>query len=324
MILTYGGGLQDGLAAAMFEPFARRSGIDLTLLEGDNIGILDRSAAEVASGHPGYYVTTTNLTYYQQGLERDLWEPLDYGSFDPTDLAAVPAAMRLSHGVASYVHSNNLVFSTDAFPEGDRQPASWADFWNVNAFPGLRALPVCDSGINPLPEIALMADGVAPDELYPIDIDRAARKLKELLPHVVRWRDGAESVALVAGGTAALGLIGNARAQLAIDRGAPLRIVWERARRTFDVWYILKGAPHREEAMQFLAFSQQPERQAELARRTGLAPTNANAYLHLDEETAQKLPGYPANRDRMFANDERWWQTNRTRWVNACKGAMIA
>jgi putative spermidine/putrescine transport system substrate-binding protein len=324
VILTYGGAFRDGLERALFEPFARTHRVDVRLVEGDNIGVLDRSAAEVAGGHPAYDLTTTNLTYYQQGVERRLWEPVDYTCFDSADLAAVPAALRFTYGIASYVHSNNLVFSTAAFPDGGGQPASWADFWDVQAFPGLRALPVCDSGINPLPEIALLADGVAPDRLYPIDIDRAVRKLNELLPHTVRWRDGAESVALLADRTATLGLIGNARAQVAIDRGAPLRIVWERARRTFDVWYVLRGAPHRDEAMRFLSFAQRPERQADLARYTGLAPTNPIAYQHLDAKISRRLPGHPANRDRMFANDERWWQANRARWVDACKRSALA
>ncbi len=39
-----------------------------------------------------------------------------------------------------------------------------------------------------------MADGVAPDALYPLDVDRAFRKLEQIKPHIaVWWTSGGQS-----------------------------------------------------------------------------------------------------------------------------------
>jgi len=65
----------------------------------------------------------------------------------------------------------------------------------VKKFPGRRALrnhPIATL------EAALMADGVAPDKLYPLDVDRAFRKLEEIKPNVtVWWTSGAQSAQLL-------------------------------------------------------------------------------------------------------------------------------
>ena len=42
-------------------------------------------------------------------------------------------------------------------------------------------------------EFALMADGVKPDELYPLDLARATKKLETIKDDIVFWTSGAES-----------------------------------------------------------------------------------------------------------------------------------
>ena len=69
-----------------------------------------------------------------------------------------------------------------------RAPASWADFWDVKKFPGKRALR---KGPKYTLEFALMADGVAPKDVYKVlagkdGQDRAFKKLDELKPKADR------------------------------------------------------------------------------------------------------------------------------------------
>ena len=321
VVMAYGGSFRQGVVEALAEPFARAFGVEVAVLEGDNIDAFDRSREQVLSGSPAWDVTVTNQTYFRKGMAEDLWEQIDYGVFDGHDLAELLPEMRSDHSVPAAVYSNNLVLSTRAFPGGAERPQNWADFWDVTRFPGPRAIPVCDSGINPLPEIACLADGTRPGGLYPIDLRRAAAKLAELNPHVVRWRTGSESVRLLAEGHAVAGLLGNGRAQAAIDGGAPLEIAWRDARRTYDVWYVLRGTPNREEAMRFLAFSQRPEVQADLSRITGLSPVSRRAYSMLNETIQRKLTVYPANLAQTFPNDEAWWTVNRDAWRECCRAA---
>ena len=60
-------------------------------------------------------------------------------------------------------------------------------------------------------EIALLADGVAPDKLYPLDLDRAFRKLDTIKSEIVWWSGGAQSQQLLASGEASVGQFWNGR-----------------------------------------------------------------------------------------------------------------
>jgi putative spermidine/putrescine transport system substrate-binding protein len=82
-----------------------------------------------------------------------------------------------------------------AWEKGGKKPASWADFWNVKDFPGKRALPDYASYALPL---ALLADGVKPENLYPLDVDRAFASLQKIKAHVaVWWTSGAQAPQLL-------------------------------------------------------------------------------------------------------------------------------
>ena len=92
------------------------------------------------------------------------------------------------------VYTTVLGYRKDAFP-GGKGPQNWVDFWDAKKFPGPRTLR--DSPVDNL-EFALMADGVAPDKLYPLDIDRAFKKLDAIKPHIsVWWKTGAQSAQLL-------------------------------------------------------------------------------------------------------------------------------
>jgi putative spermidine/putrescine transport system substrate-binding protein len=127
---------------------------------------------------------------------------------------------------------------------------------------------------------------------------------------------------LVANGDAVMSLAANGRAQDLIDKGAPLKIVWNEARRTFDVMVVLKGSPNVVDAMKFIAYASRPEPQAQLARETGYAPTNNDAYKVLDDATAKKMVTYPENSKGTFQKDESWWQANGDKWVETCSAAL--
>lgn len=122
------------------------------------------------------------------------------------------------------VYSTIFAYRTDRVKNA---PASWADFFNVEKFPGRRALRK-----NPIDTIeqALLADGVPLDKLYPLDIDRAFKVLDKIKPHVaVWWTGGAQSTQLLQSGEVDMLPGWNARLQAAIDGGTPARIVWNGA-----------------------------------------------------------------------------------------------
>ena len=81
---------------------------------------------------------------------------------------------------------------------------------------GLRKYPV-DTFEN-----AVLADGVAPDKVYPIDQDRAFKSLDKIRKDVaVWWSGGAQTSQLLKTGELDICVTWNGRAQAAIDEGGP-------------------------------------------------------------------------------------------------------
>ena len=70
-----------------------------------------------------------------------------------------------------------LAYRTDAVKGA--VPKGWADFWDTKKFPGDRAMIGTSAGGWPELEFALMAAGVPADKLYPLDIDKALRELRQ-------------------------------------------------------------------------------------------------------------------------------------------------
>lgn len=308
------------MTTAFLKPFADKFGV--TVKQGTD-NSLARVKAAVDSGRPDFDVATVNQADYFVGLAAGIWVPIDYSYFRPEDLAAMPKAVRLPNAVGNITYANNLVVNTKAFPSSGRQPSTWADFWDVNKFPGKRGLPGCKySAKTSLAEDALLADGVAPDALYPIDINRALRKIEQLAPNVVWYDTSDTAMTLVASGDESMALGPNGRAQVLIDKGAPIQLLWQGARVSFDVWVILNGTPNMVEAQKLVAFMSQPEPQAKMAQLTAYGPTNPDAFKYIDASTKQKLAPDPSVSRETFLKNDQWWQENSQKWIDACSAAL--
>src|SRR5262249_15501189 len=136
---------------------------------------------------------------------RNALERLDTARFSRTSLGDVSPVNEFYLG--NNVYSTILGYNTEAFPQ--RHPASWAEFWDVGTFPGPRILEDMAAEL-PTLDFALLADGVAVDQLSPLDVDRAFKTLGEIRRSVVKWWDsGAVSAQMLADRQAVLGSIWN-------------------------------------------------------------------------------------------------------------------
>jgi putative spermidine/putrescine transport system substrate-binding protein len=102
-------------------------------------------------------------------------------------------------------------------------------------------------------ESALLADGVTPESLYPLDVTRAYNKLNTIKSHIVWWSSGAASIQDFENGSCDLGIIWSGRAYVAVHGdNFPLGISWNQVGYTASVWAIPKGAPNPKAAAAFL------------------------------------------------------------------------
>src|SRR5690606_10145614 len=136
--------------------------------------------AMVESGNVEWTATELDVETADLAGEMGLLEPID---LSVVDLSEYPEEAKHEYWLPRGAYATALGYRTDAFPNGEH-PRTWAEFWDVERFPGPRALR--NHPIDNL-EFALMADGVAPEDLYPLDMERAFRKLDEIKPHITVW-----------------------------------------------------------------------------------------------------------------------------------------
>src|SRR5262249_45869835 len=183
---SWGGSFTAAQDAAYFKPFTALTGIQIRTVTPVSYA---KIKAQVLAGRYEFDMTSINSMQWLRASREGLAEPIDWTIFKKGTLPP-DAIVATGHGVASNIQGTNLCYRRDKFPNGG--PRSWADFWDVKTFPGARGLCINDSPRTLI--FALLADGVPADRLYPLDIDRAFKKLDQIKPHIkVWWRGGNQS-----------------------------------------------------------------------------------------------------------------------------------
>ncbi|AOO82587.1 ABC transporter substrate-binding protein [Bosea vaviloviae] len=248
-------------------------------------------------------VCTLTLSARDILASQNLLDPIGFSHADVPQL--MPEAIS-DNFMGTDVYSTVLAYRTDRVKNA---PTSWADFFNIEKFPGRRALRK-----NPIDSIeqALLADGVPLDKLYPLDIERAFKVLDKIKPHIaVWWTGGAQSTQLLQSGEVDMIPGWNARFQAAIDGGTPAKIVWNQGLYSIEGWAMPKGGPRAEAARQFIKFCSSPQAQAVYTEILAYGPTNLDAYKTIPAERAKSLPTAPDNLKLMAIANEGWWSANR-------------
>ncbi len=289
---------------AFYDPFEKATGIRVINVAREAQPVAQLTAM-VKTKNFVWDVTTLTVAQDIPILEEaGLLEPLGLKVGDFSNMLAESVAPNFM-GVD--VYSTVLAYRSDKY--GKNPPSSWADFWNVEKFPGRRSLR--RNAIDTL-EQALMADGVSIDKLYPLDLDRAFKSLDRIKPHVaVWWTSGAQAMQLIQSGEVDMISTWNARAQTAIEGGAPVAIVWNQGLYSIEGWGVPKGTPRAEEAKAFVKFCADAARQAAFTDTLAYGPTNLGAYQNIPAKRAAILPTSAANLKLMRAPSAQWWHKNR-------------
>lgn len=297
-----GGPFADGYRKAFYEPFQAETGIEIVPVARD----AEPTAQFKSIVETGSYIWDVCTLTLSARLILEQQDLLDDINLDPALTGSMMPGAVHPNFLGIDVYATISAFNTSNVENG---PTNWADFWDVDKFPGRRALRK-----NPIDtlEQALMADGVAPADLYPLDVDRAFAKLDEIKDDIaVWWTGGAQSSQLLQSGEVDMLSGWNARLQAAIDNGAPAQLVWNQGLYSIEGWGLPKGGPKADAARQFVAFCARPEQQALFTDDLSYGPTNLDAYQHISEERAPVLTTAPANLEGMRLADENWWQENR-------------
>jgi putative spermidine/putrescine transport system substrate-binding protein len=265
--VSFGGAYQEAQRKAWLTPYTELTGV--TFKEDENSSNATIKA-QVEAGQVTWDVVDVGNDF---GLDahKDLLEPLDY-SLIPRD--EVIEGFASDYRVADMTYGVVLAYNTDK--TAGQVPAGWADFFDTAKFPGKRGMwDYSEGGIF---EVALMADGVKPTELYPLDLERATKKLDTIKNDLVFWGSGAESQELIGSGEVAMTLIWNGRGWSAKHTdNKPVEMQWNQQIVTADYMVVPKGTPNKEAAMRFIAYAVCAENNAKPSEFIPYGPINKNS-----------------------------------------------
>ena len=321
VIRTTGGIFEAALKKHFFDPFSKATGVKVVPVAASYGDMMAKAAAMKAAGKVEWDIISPQ--YYELSKLSDLVEDLGNCSAIPNVAGqGIPQACG-RYGVLYLTGGQVLAYDPRAFAA--KKPQTWADFWDVKTFPGPRALPNTGSPWATL-IAALIADGVPPSKVFPLDLDRAFKKLDQIKPHVaVWWKTGAQSQQVMRQGDALMSLMWSGTAYATKKSGVPLEWSWTNAIADFGSWTILKGAPHPNAARAFINFYMaNPENHVAFSREMGYATSNKAAGAMLSDAEKAELGAVPAITSQIISPDADWLEKNRAaalerwnRWISA-------
>ena len=316
-VLSWGGAYGSSQMEAYVKPFEAETGTEVEMVDADNPATPIK--AQVEAGNVSIDVASVEYADGVRLCDEGLLETIDPATLSPAPDGTTAEEDFLPDSlteclVSTDVYSTIYAYDADAFPDG--APTTIADFFDMEGFPGKR-------GMRKTPkvnlEMALMADGVAPDEVYaaletPEGVDRAFAKLDEIKDDVVFWEAGAQPPQLLADGEVALTTAYNGRIFNAkMEEDQPFEIVWDGQVYEFEGFVIPLGAPNMEEAMEFVTFATSTEPLARAAEYISYGPPRRSSgplvgtFQGTDVEMGPNLPTSEANLTNALASSYEFW-----------------
>ncbi len=304
VVASGGGSYEEAFRKAVIEPFQKETGIGVTYVSPADEAMM---RAQVSSGNVEWDLAEITTPPFRPDAA-DYVEEIDYDHFDSATLDGLLPEAKQKYGVGSYAFSTVMSFSTFEYPADKARPDSWEEFWDADTFPGPRSLRASAAGDPTTIEFALLAAGVAKEDLYPIDFDKAFNSLNTIKPHISKfWSVGAEPGQMLSDRQVSMSSAFNGRVHLLREQGAGIDYTWSGGEISPNYWVVPKGARRREEAMKFAAYSSTAEAQARLNSILFYGPLNSAAIDLMGADAASALPTAPQNLDKQFFRDLQFW-----------------
>jgi putative spermidine/putrescine transport system substrate-binding protein len=299
LVMVEGGGdAGKALEQGYIVPFTKSTGIAIRRNTSAG-GEAGQIKAMAASGRFDVQIFEVQPAVLIQNPE--LFEPLDWAAIDPPAMAP-DAKSPISMGFSYY----SWVM---AWKKGAKPLTSWADFFDVEKFPGRRALRA-NSPLVQL-ELALLADGVPQDKLYPLDHARAFRFLEKNASKIsIWWTTGSQALQALRSGEVDYTMIWSGR----VSEDPQLELTFNQGFLSLSHFAVPKGvtAPEKAAVMKFLHEVSLPQNQAKTAELIAYTGPSPDIGKFLPAERLKVLPTSPQNRKLQALVDEQWWAANRT------------
>lgn len=224
--------------------------------------------------------------------------------------------------IPQIAYSTTFGYRTDMVPEGADAPDDICDVFDLETYPGKRALE--KRPINNM-EWALLCDGVAKDEIYdvlatPEGQQQALDKLDTIKDDVIWWSAGADTPQLLADGEVFMGSTYNGRLFSVIEeQDQPVAMMWDAQVFDLDGWIIPTGLPEDRLARvkDFVKFATDTQRLADQAKYISYGPARKSSaplvgeHAELGIDMKPHMPTNPENATNTFVYNYEFWADYR-------------
>jgi spermidine/putrescine-binding protein len=185
-------------------------------------------------------------------------------------------------------------------------PENAAEFFDTQNFPGRRTVNKDDWLDNIV--IALEADGVPANKLFPLDVNRALKKWASLKSQIaVYFTSGDQWQQLFRDKEVDMGMGPDGRTWNLVDQGLNLDISYQGVLYQNDYFVVLKHSPNPAGAFAFMSwYATHPSEQANFAAQQLYGMPNPKVYKYVSPKVAKQLVDFPPNKKQTYPIDLKW------------------
>lgn len=298
--ITWGGGYRKAWEEAFLTPFTKETGIEVAVADTPDLA---KVKAQVTSKNVDWDVFDAPGSMALAGAAEGFWEPIDKNIVDTSDLYAPFGADYIPY----YMFAGGVGWDPKRHGSG-KVPTNFAEFFDAAKFPGRRGLR---TRISETLDMALLADGVAPDKLYPLDVERGFKALDRIKPHVKKWiAETPQTISLVQNNEIDFSYTYSGRVKAAQKDGVSIDFSWAQTLNGLNYVTVLKGTKRKDAAMKLVAYTLKPDRAAAFADLLGYTPSVNKALPLISADTRKWMPDMK-NKNNVIM-DDLWWQKNYT------------
>lgn len=301
VVATGGGKLDDAYKASVFKAFTEKTGIAIVTTANTAAKLKSMVEAKATEWDLMQGPAEDFIVHGRNGL----FEPIDYGVVNKAPLIAGAA---YDHFLLTDIAAYHIAWNTKNLK--GPAPKNWADVWAYQGRIGLWKRPFQTL------EVALLADGVPIDKLYPLDVERGLKSLDKAKAKIAWWERGAQGGQVFIDGEVDVGAIWNGRVHDPKLSGAPVDFHFNQAVLVNDAWGIPKGTKNLKWSMELMALNMTAPVQAAYSRLIPYGPTNKEALALLDAKTIAGLPSVEADFSKGRLLDLAFWADNASTTVD--------
>jgi putative spermidine/putrescine transport system substrate-binding protein len=310
IIANSGGQMGESKRTALYEPFTKKTGIEIVTVAGNDFA---KIKLQVENDAVEWDIVDVGHANLPRANELGLFEKLDESIVDWKN---VIKSAQNPYAVGGTMYAGGIGHTTARL----KAPKTWPEFFDAENFPGRRGLR---TRVNDTLELAAMGSGVHPSEVFPIDVERAFKALDKIKPDVSHFISAtSQTVSLIAQDETDFTFTYTNRVKGQQDAGVPMDFSFNQLICGVAWTGMLRGSKNKDASMQFLDFMLEADQQAALSNLSYSGATNVDALPMINSEVAKWLPD-AGSKDNCFTDAE-WWGKNLEELTIRYKEWMLA